>query len=259
MHLSINFQVVFIKYIYLLLALLSPIAKSCEQTLRVGVVLPWPPFVFDGEQGLTGIDVDLSRLVLAKAGFCSEFVRLPSSTRGLVELEKGRVDVLPAASFTQSRAQYSYFSTPYRRERMRLFWYKDNKYRTADLAELLARNKSIVVNSGGYYGSEFEQLSQSNDYKELIVRVPLLTHRLYMLKARRVDFMIDDEISGQYLISQEKISGIELHPYVIHDNPIQFMLSRKTVSQQDVNKINASITATQAKVAEVIAKYTSAF
>ncbi|MBE0379964.1 polar amino acid transport system substrate-binding protein [Pseudoalteromonas prydzensis ACAM 620] len=219
-------------------------------------MLPWPPFVFDGDQALTGIDIDISRLVLTEAGFCSYFVRFPTSKRGLVELEKGRVDVLSAASFTQQRAQYSHFSTPYRRERMRLFWYEDPRYLTHSLAELLAKDKTIAVNNGGYYGKEFEQLSQTSDNKESIVRVPLLSHRLHMLKAKRVDFMIDDEISGQYLIRQEEITGITLHPYVIHDNPIHFMLSKKTVTIENMHAINSAIINVQAEIEKIIASYT---
>lgn len=236
--------------------MLSPISNSCEKTLQVGVILPWPPFVFDGEQALTGIDVEISRLVLTHAGFCSQFVSLPSSKRGLVELEKGRVDILTAASFNQQRAQYSHFSTPYRREKMRLFWYEDTKYLTHDLASLLAQQKTIAVNNGGYYGKEFEQLSKVTNNKDLLVRVPLLKHRLYMLKAKRVDFMIDDEISGLYLISQEKIPGITLHPYVIHDNPIHFMLSKKTVTMDNVRSINAAIIDMQSNIKQIIASYT---
>lgn len=240
-----------------MLVLLSPFATSCEQTLRVGVVLPWAPFVFDNKQGLIGIDVDIARLVLTEAGFCTEFVRLPSSKRGLVELEKGRVDVLPAASFTQTRSQYSHFTASYRRERMRLFWYQNNKYSSYNLTDLLAKGKTIAVNSGAYYGKEFEQLTELNQYKELIVPVPLVMRRLYLLKAKRVDFMIDDEISGQYVIKQEKIAGITLHPYVINDNPIHFMLSRKTVTEEDVQRVNSAITASQARIDEVIASYTT--
>ncbi|MEI8607593.1 substrate-binding periplasmic protein [Pseudoalteromonas sp. B160] len=235
---------------------MSPISNSCEKTLQVGVILPWPPFVFDGEQALTGIDVEISRLVLKHAGFCSKFVPLPSSKRGLVELENGRVDILTAASFNQQRAQYSHFSTSYRREKMRLFWYEDTKYLTHDLASLLAQQKTIAVNNGGYYGKEFEQLSKVTNNKDLLVRVPLLKHRLYMLKAKRVDFMIDDEISGLYLISQEKIPGITLHPYVIHDNPIHFMLSKKTVTMDNVRSINAAIIDMQSNIKQIIASYT---
>ncbi|TMN71738.1 hypothetical protein CWB85_09945 [Pseudoalteromonas sp. S1727] len=69
-------------------------------------------FRFDGEHVLAGIDVDISRLVLTEAGFCSEFVRFPSSSRGLLELENGRVDLLTAASYTDSRAHTVIFQPP---------------------------------------------------------------------------------------------------------------------------------------------------
>lgn len=68
--------------------------------------------------------------------------------------------------------------------------------------------------------------------------------------------MIDDEISGQYLIRQEEIIGITLHPYVIHDNPIHFMLSKKTVTIENMHAINSAIINVQAEIEKIIASYT---
>lgn len=245
-----------IKYIFILLALIAQVSIACERTMKIGLGQPWPPFYFEGEQTLSGIDIEVTRLILNKAGFCSEFVVLPSSIRGLVELKKGHVDLVPAASFSHQRAQYSYFSIPYRRERMRLFWYEDAKLFNHNLQSLMSLRQTFVVNNGGYYGKEFESLSSQEQFKELIVRVPMIKQRLYMLKAKRVDFMIDDETSGLYLIKQEKIAGVTLHPHVVHDNPIHFMLSRKSLSHLELKKINIAISNNQAAIKQIIESYT---
>ncbi|WP_369675498.1 transporter substrate-binding domain-containing protein, partial [Enterococcus faecium] len=117
------------------------------------------PFVVINNNNFSGIDIEITRQVLDEAGFCAEFIALPSSIRGLAELEKGNVDVLPAASFNKQIAQYSHFSLAYRQERMRLFWYEDSELSGLDLASLMSIKKTFVINSGGYYGEEFEQLS----------------------------------------------------------------------------------------------------
>ena len=229
---------------------------ACEQTLKVGIGQPWPPYVFKGERTLSGIDIDITRLVLKKAGFCSQFVLLPSSIRGLVELKKGTVDVLPAASYSDDRAKYSHFSLPYRRERMRLFWYENSAFIKHDLQHLMHSSKTFVINSGGYYGEEFAQLSQQADYKNLIVPVKMINQRLLMLKAKRVDFMIDDEVSGLYLMAQKNITGISLHPYIVNDNPIHFMFSNKTVNTAQSQKIDDAIKQLETPITEIIDNYT---
>lgn len=241
---------------YLLLILFSALNVACDKTLKVGVGQPWPPFVVINNSNFSGIDIEITRKVLAEAGYCAEFIALPSSIRGLAELEKGTVDVLPAASFSKQRAQYSHFSLAYRKERMRLFWYEDSELAELDLASLMADKKTFVINSGGFYGEEFEQLSNQPNLRDLIVPVKMINQRLYMLQAKRVDFMIDDELSGLYMIAKEQIKGITLHPYVVHDNPIHFMYSNKTVSTEQSQKIDDAIVKLQGEITHIVSDYT---
>ncbi|MCQ8878811.1 transporter substrate-binding domain-containing protein [Pseudoalteromonas shioyasakiensis] len=231
---------------------------ACDKTLKVGIGQPWPPFVMIHGNDFSGIDIEITRQVFTEAGFCAEFIALPSSIRGLAELEKGTVDVLPAASFSKQRAQYSHFSLAYRHERMRLFWHEDNELSELDLASLMANNKTFVINSGGYYGQEFEQLTRQPSYNNLIVKVKMIEQRIYMLQAKRVDFMIDDELSGLYVIAQKQMTGIKLHPYVVHDNPIHFMYSKKTVTTAQSQKIDDAIVKLSGQIENIIAEYTTA-
>lgn len=229
---------------------------GCDKTLTVGVGQPWAPYIFAAKRPPhKGIDIEATQLLLSYAGFCSKFIRFPSSARGLAELEKGTVDILPAASFSEQRAKYSYFTIPYRNEKMRLFWYENTDGITADLVELMNSKHTFAINSGAFYGEQFAKLKSDNDYKKLLISVPKIRQRLYLLAAGRVDFMIDDELSGRYLITQEKISGVTLHPYVINDNLIHFMLSKKTMSVSEVTKINAAIVENKSAVQDIINQY----
>lgn len=247
---------IIIKCLYVLLTLISFTNIACDSTLKVGIGQPWPPFVMVTSNGFNGIDIEITQTVLSEAGFCTEFIALPSSIRGLTELKKGTVDILPAASFSKQRARYSHFSLAYRQERMRLFGYEDTELSELGLSSLMANKKTFVINSGGYYGEEFEHLSNLARYHDLIVRVKMIEQRLYMLRAKRVDFMIDDELSGLYMIAKEQIKGITLHPYVVHDNPIHFMYSNKTVSTAQSQKIDDAIVKLQGVISHIVVKYT---
>ena len=116
--------------------------------------------------------------------------------------------------------------------------------------------KTFVINSGGYYGKEFKQLSQQAEHKGQIVQVKMIEQRLNMLQAKRIDFMIDDEVSGLYLLAQKQMTGIALHPYVINDNPIHFMFSNKTVNTAHSQKIDDAIKQLETPIIDIIANYT---
>ncbi|WP_404343502.1 substrate-binding periplasmic protein [Pseudoalteromonas mariniglutinosa] len=237
------------------LLLLSHISTACERTLKVGISQVWPPYIIDYKSHFIGIDIEIVEHLLTKAGFCSEFIRLPSSKRAFVELERGHVDLLPAASFTEQRARFSYFSEPYRNEVMRLFWYPNSALLEQGLAGILANQQIIVVNSGSYYGEEFAKLRNNNDYSDLIVTVPSLRQRLNMLLTKRVDFFIDDELAGLYLVHNQDIKGVNVHPFVVNDNPVHFMLSKKSMTHDDVNAINIAIINNTQAIKHIIADY----
>ncbi|HEA16618.1 MAG: substrate-binding periplasmic protein [Pseudoalteromonas prydzensis] len=246
------------KYMQLLFGLLltlSGMTLACERTLKVGTSQLWPPYIFNAQSQLAGIDIDIVKLVLQEAGFCSQFIRFPSSNRAFVELEKGRVDLLPAASYTAQRTRFSHFSEPYRREVMRLFWYPNQALLEQDLAGLFTNQQIIVVNSGSYYGEEFARFSDNDQYNDLIVSVPLLRQRLDMLVAKRIDFFIDDELAGLYLVHNENIKGINVHPYIINDNPVHFMLSKNTLSDDELNAINLAIINSKQRIQTIINNY----
>lgn len=139
---------------------------------------------------------------------------------------------------------------------MRLFWHEKSDVLEHDLQNLMRSGKTFVINSGGYYGKEFKQLSQQAEHKGQIVQVKMIEQRLNMLQAKRIDFMIDDEVSGLYLLAQKQMTGIALHPYVINDNPIHFMFSNKTVNTAHSQKIDDAIKQLETPIIDIIANYT---
>ena len=62
-----------------------------------------------------------------------------------------------------------------------------------------------------------------------------------MLEYHRADFTIEDENSGLYYLRHFPIDGIEMHPVVIYENDVALMFSRKTVSNELIDRINKVI------------------
>jgi polar amino acid transport system substrate-binding protein len=76
-----------------------------------------------------------------------------------------------------------------------------------------------------------------------------------MLVARRVDFFVDDELAGLYLIQKNNQQGIELHPYIVNNDSVYFMLSETTLLAEDRAAINSAILNNQQAITEIIARY----
>ena len=239
----------------LVVAVLSNSAFSCDKTLKVGISQQWAPYAFKQNGKLTGIDIDVVNLVLKEAGFCAKYVVMPSSKRGFAELKHGKVDLLPAASYSTERDSFSFFSEPYRNERMRLFWYPHERLESLDLQGLLEHQQVILTNSGSYFGPDFTHFKEDAKYKEQLVTVSSLRQRLAMLVARRVDFFVDDELAGLYLIQKNNQQGIELHPYIVNNDSVYFMLSKTTLLAEDRAAINSAILNNQQAITEIIARY----
>ncbi|QMW16749.1 transporter substrate-binding domain-containing protein [Pseudoalteromonas sp. MT33b] len=244
------------KVLFLLVfAALSTEAFGCDRVLKVGVSQSWRPYVFSQNDQLTGIDIEITDLVLKEAGFCSQFIAMPSSKRGFAELKHGTVDLLPAASYSQQRDDFSTFSVPYRNEVMRLFWYPHSHLESQDLKGLLDHKQTILTNSGSYYGDELTRLSANKKYKDQFVTVPSLRQRLAMLVAKRVDFFIDDELAGLSLIQQHQANNVKIHPYIINNDYIYFMLSDLSLSEEERQAINHAIQFNKQAITDIISSY----
>ncbi|MCG7559992.1 transporter substrate-binding domain-containing protein [Pseudoalteromonas sp. McH1-42] len=230
-------------------------SEQCDTRYKVGVGTSWPPYVMYRDTVPYGLDVDITRRVFSKAKLCIDFVQLPSSARGITELSKGFIDILPSASFNTQRAELAFFSQAYRRERMRLFTRKERVKEVRSLTELFASEHTFVSNPGAYYGKELEQILKIAWYRERLLEVPSINQRMQLVNRRRVDFLIEDEFSGFYYIEKLGFEQMRIHPYVVNDNAIHFMLSRKSFNKQQIDEINAAIDALKDEIADLIGQY----
>jgi polar amino acid transport system substrate-binding protein len=201
-----------------------------------------------------GLDVEISNAVFAHAGFCIEFVKLLSSEQGIVELQKGKIDILPSASYNKERASIAYFSKDYRREKIRLFA-RNITAPITNLTELFTANYTFTANPSAYYGEELAQILTIKWYKQRFFEVPSATQRMELVKRGRVDFAFEDELSGLYFKQSLGDKELVLHDYVVNDNAIHFMLNRQSFDYEKVRKINQAINALNPQLRKIETKY----
>ena len=244
-------------YLFILLFSNYLFAKcSKEQTVYVGIGATWPPYVMYQQDRAFGLEVDISRRVFQKAGYCVEFVRLPTTDRAIKELSIGLVDILPSSSFNLEREKIAAFTEPYRRERMRLFTHLPIEP-IESLDVLFEQAMSFVINPGAFYGDEFDHHFKKDANKGLFAFVKSIRQRMSMVDLKRVEFLVEDEMAGLYYFSTYQGNNIKLHPYVVNDNAIHFMLNRERFSDKEISNINDTIVKLEKDISAIIKRYTT--
>lgn len=88
------------------------------QVLRSGWYL-WDPYQFSrkhlGHSDLTGLDIALVRAIAERAGYHVEYRPVPW-VEHLEDLRRGQLDLAAGATYSDIRADYAFFSVPYRQE-----------------------------------------------------------------------------------------------------------------------------------------------
>lgn len=209
--------------------------NSCAVTLRISVLDDWPPYSWKNEAGeYQGIDVDFVTSVFSKLGFCWAYNTYPSSTRAFRELQKGNVDVIFAASYSDERAKWSVFSVPYRFEDMRVVRHINDKS-----VDWNNGNSTIVVNRGAYYGERFEQFKAQ--CPTCLYESSSAHERLNMVQNKRVRYALEDYAATRYLKKQYHFDQIEVTGETIHSSDIFLMLRPGALTSEQLKLLNRQL------------------
>ena len=190
---------------------------ACSAELTISAPDDWQPYSWKSEDGeYHGIDIDFLTAAFSTLNYCWSYNTYPSSSRAFREFQKGNVDVIFAASFSDERASWSIYSVPYRFEDMRVVYFKGDK--TLDWLS----SSSIAINRGGFYGEVFEQFRKQ--CSTCIYESNTAYERLNMVQNKRVKYAIEDYATIQYLKKEFTFDNIEASDENIHSNDIFLML-----------------------------------
>ncbi|WP_172449474.1 substrate-binding periplasmic protein [Bowmanella denitrificans] len=211
--------------------------------------LYWPPFILYEDGEFSGMEIDAINLVFKEAKICAEFVIYPNSSRMLAEIKEGRVDVLVAATETADRKKYAYFSAPYRVEIMSVYAHKSVSETQFDIQALARKGMIFGINSGSYYGEMISQLKKRKMLK--YINLPNAKKRFSLLDANRVDFVLEDVLSGNYMVSDNQYPNVVNTGVSVSVVPVSYILSRKTVGLEILSDINSSIEKNASEILDV--------
>ncbi|MFY8274675.1 substrate-binding periplasmic protein [Pseudoalteromonas sp. SSDWG2] len=194
-------------------------------------------------------------MLFEKLNKCVHYVRLPSSVRLLTELEAGRIDIVPGASYTAQRLKYGVYSQPYRVEEVRMMIRQRQVSDThARFEDLLSQKRSLVLNAAAYYGPRVNAILNSEQYASQIVDVSAPLQRYRMLAAGRVDMSLEDKFVAQHLLNLFPATDIVLHPDILATEDIYFMISHKLASKSFMAEFNRTITENSEAIAHILSQ-----
>lgn len=205
----------------------------------------WYPYQYHNkDRQLVGLDIDSFKAVMAEAKLSFTTAEIPWKTH-LHFLKTGKMDVAMGASWSKEREKYAYFSLPYRKETVKLFVKKGNakNIRLQSLSDLVGSKYIVGVESGYYYGEDYDELIKTSGFQANISEVIDLEQNATLLMKGHLDgFLVDPNTMQSFVKKYHMEDEFEQHSLEIYSADIFIMLSKKTISIDIVDKINKAIT-----------------
>ncbi|MFT4938023.1 MAG: polar amino acid transport system substrate-binding protein [Paraglaciecola sp.] len=232
--------------LYILAILLfSPLARSTD--LSVGWEL-WYPYQYHNKQNeLVGLDIESFNAIMSQAKLTYTTAEIPWKTH-LHFIKTGKIDIAMGASWSKEREEIAYFSLPYRQETVKLFVKKGNAKNISlgSLTDLVGSPYLIGVEGGYFYGLEYQTLIKRLDFQANISEVIDLEQNVSLVLDGNLNGFLVDPITMKAFVKKYKMDNLfEQHPVEIYSADIHIMLSKKTLNESVLNKINQAIESLQ--------------
>jgi len=233
---------------------------TAKQNLAVGWELWYPYQYHNKSRELVGLDFDIFNAVVSHAGLNVTYTELPWK-RHVHYIKTGQMDVAMGSSFTSEREKFANFSHPYRKEQVNLFVRnKDLKaIQLSSLSELIGSRFMIGIESGYFYGEEFQTLIQDPKFQAHISEVIDLEENIRLLIDGHLDGILVDPVTMAAFVKKYRLEGqFSKHSLPIYQADIHIMLSKESTDIKLLNQINKSISELKqsGELDKLIAKWT---
>lgn len=202
-----------------------------------------------GLERLTGLDAELVKAIAKAAGYRANYSFIQWGDQ-IQNLKTGDQDFAAAATFTEERSKFVYFSEPYRREENSFYTRKGGgakfSFNSGDMkgfVESLKKNKAkIALLDGMVFASpEINKFVADPANKQYLKPTKNVYESIDLLLKGAVDGFLDDRVVSSTAIWRTKNSDKIEEVYLGIGVPIHLMLSKKAVSESVLKEINAAI------------------
>lgn len=208
----------------------------------------YAPLTYQDSSGQwTGLDVELTRALLNEAGFTPDFVRLPWS-RALEYMKTGEIQLMMNVSKTDERSEFMYWIGPERVSRMVLAVKAGNEglpITTLDDFPLVAaqQNTRFGIQQDVFYSPEFNDRLNAPDFAAGFELVPQHSLNPNKVLTGHILGFFEEETFLKYMIQQSpEYAGLALHPFVLTQEEVYFGISKKGVSEEARERLQAAYT-----------------
>lgn len=214
-------------------------AWACAHPLSVGYDA-WPPYHFRQADGkMAGFAIEVLEGVAKRMGCPLQYKERPWR-RVLLEVAAGTTDIAMEAYYNEDRAKYAWFSEPYNPSFAHLWVRMGTQLQHSDLKLLIESGFRLGVTKSFFYGPMMEGLRHHPNVEE-VEDEPQNYHKL--LKGR-LDGFVGDTLATRWAIEHRGLSKqIVRTDLVVYQAPTAFMLSKKSVSREQVSAFNQALLA----------------
>jgi len=216
-------------------------AEPC--TLRLGWSV-FEPFQMPGTgDEPTGLDMEIFQTVMQRAGCKVREYRKAPWSRMLAEVEKGRVDAILSASYTQARSNFGHYSKPYRTVSYAAVYHDAGAKRgSQSMADIIAGNPMIGRFRGGYLPPFIKQAIAPAEAAGRVYQGASYEKMIELLEKGRLDLMLAEindphatfkQVDGNPAFRVVEIEG--------STDKLHLLYSRKTVTPAIVSRLDAEI------------------
>ncbi|TWI84792.1 amino acid ABC transporter substrate-binding protein (PAAT family) [Roseibium hamelinense] len=219
-------------------------ALDCENPVRVRISDDYLPFSYMSDHGnVVGLDVEFMRSVFQEIDCSYEFIDIPFK-RSIAELAAGRIDMMPFMSITAERQAFARFSAAYRYETAGLVMREADveRYEISSLEDVVKHGLVLGHEHSAYRGEVFKDFLASPLSEKHVYIVSSTEEGVKMLLAGRIDALV--EVPSSTLAMARQLGTADVlaeHPFQLLSEPVHFMFSRKTVSDELITAINGAI------------------
>lgn len=211
----------------------------------------WEPYqyqkTFPSGSRLSGMDVELVKAISRRIDLNVQYKQI-SWANHQDDLMDGDIDMASGATFTDTRAEYAYFSVPYRFEENSLFVKRESdkilKFDTISefLTQVRLQNFILGVTKGFIYADpQINVFINDPGNKDIIRYYDEDQMTLEALINNQVDGMLSDRIVGAAAILNRPDTRIVKEIPLGIKTPIHLMFSKDSVKVDLVDKFNREI------------------
>ena len=237
------------------------LTASAEMTLNSATRNNPPHYTITNEK-MSGVDYELAEVIFNKAGIKINYeTDKPSDWATILkQIRTGKKDFIGQATDTKQREKWALFSKTYRLDSNVVVTKAGKDKPFANSEEFInfiksEKNLKIGVVNGYIYNADALNKLVNFPGKTSLLKRQTTQNLIKLLNKDKVDYIVINMLSANYLLAQQG----ELDQYSIIDikatKPIHFMFSKKTVKQEDVNKVSAAIDSSAEEIAAIMKKY----